>query len=264
MIQNPAENGEVDVESLAEMLAEGELPPEDMLNELIGRREQDMLEKENRLDEIGQRLQLLAEETVRDRYGIETEWLENIRMYEGKYTDAQQAKFKARDRSQAFANLIRVKCDFAISRMCEMVAPTDDRNWNITPTPRPELIAAMRRDDVMEGPDGQPVSAEDHVAKVLQEASDKADKMRSYMDDQLTECEYNAQIRKVLRDSIRLGTGVLKGPSVIGRTKSAWRRDTATGTSVYVEEEDLMDEEELDMIEQDHRRKLGRSKVTGY
>ena len=31
-----------------------------------------------------------------------------------------------------------------------------------------------------------------------------------------------------------------------------------------VEEEDLMDEEELDMIEQDPRRKLGRSKVTGY
>lgn len=239
MIQNPAENGEVDVESLAEMLAEGELPPEEMLNELIGRREQDMLEKENRLDEIGQRLQLLAEETVRDRYGIETEWLENIRMYEGKYTDAQQAKFKARDRSQAFANLIRVKCDFAISRMCEMVAPTDDRNWDITHSPQPELIAAMRRDDVMEGPDGQPVSVEDHAAQVLQEAADKAAKMRRYMDDQLTECEYNAQIRKVLRDSIRLGTGVLKGPSVIGRTKSAWRRDTATGTSVYVEEEDL-------------------------
>lgn len=235
MIPMPEQQGASDIESLAERLIEGELSPDVLMAELTGMREQQELETEAKLDEIGQRLQLLAEEEVRNRNGIEREWIDNIRVYEGKYTDEQRAKFKGRGRSEAFANLIRVKCDFAVARMSEMVAPTDDRNWDFSPTPDPELISVMRVDDV----EAEPTQEQQDAQAIMQEASDKAAKMRKYMDDQLQECDYNAQLRLVIRDAVRLGTGVLKGPAVLGRTKSAWRKDAQTGISVYVEEEDL-------------------------
>ena len=235
MIPMPEQQGASDIESLAERLIEGELSPDVLMAELTGMREQQELETEAKLDEIGQRLQLLAEEEVRNRNGVEREWIDNIRVYEGKYTDEQRAKFKGRGRSEAFANLIRVKCDFAVARMSEMVAPTDDRNWDFSPTPDPELISAMRVDDV----EAEPTQEQQDAQAIMQEASDKAAKMRKYMDDQLQECDYNAQLRLVIRDAVRLGTGVLKGPAVLGRTKSAWRKDAQTGISVYVEEEDL-------------------------
>ena len=235
MIPMPEQQGASDIESLAERLIEGELSPDVLMAELTGMREQQELETEAKLDEIGQRLQLLAEEEVRNRNGVEREWIDNIRVYEGKYTDEQRAKFKGRGRSEAFANLIRVKCDFAVARMSEMVAPTDDRNWDFSPTPDPELVSAMRVDDV----EAEPTQEQQDAQAIMQEASDKAAKMRKYMDDQLQECDYNAQLRLVIRDAVRLGTGVLKGPAVLGRTKSAWRKDAQTGISVYVEEEDL-------------------------
>ena len=235
MIPMPEQQGASDIESLAERLIEGELSPDVLMAELTGMREQQELETEAKLDEIGQRLQLLAEEEVRNRNGVEREWIDNIRVYEGKYTDEQRAKFKGRGRSEAFANLIRVKCDFAVARMSEMVAPTDDRNWDFSPTPDPELVSAMRVDDV----EAEPTQEQQDAQAIMQEASDKAAKMRKYMDDQLQECDYNAQLRLVIRDAVRLGIGVLKGPAVLGRTKSAWRKDAQTGISVYVEEEDL-------------------------
>ena len=235
MIPMPEQQGASGIESLAERLIEGELSPDVLMAELTGMREQQELETEAKLDEIGQRLQLLAEEEVRNRNGVEREWIDNIRVYEGKYTDEQRAKFKGRGRSEAFANLIRVKCDFAVARMSEMVAPTDDRNWDFSPTPDPELVSAMRVDDV----EAEPTQEQQDAQAIMQEASDKAAKMRKYMDDQLQECDYNAQLRLVIRDAVRLGTGVLKGPAVLGRTKSAWRKDAQTGISVYVEEEDL-------------------------
>ena len=235
MIPMPEQQGASDIESLAERLIEGELSPDVLMAELTGMREQQELETEAKLDEIGQRLQLLAEEEVRNRNGVEREWIDNIRVYEGKYTDEQRAKFKGRGRSEAFANLIRVKCDFAVARMSEMVAPTDDRNWDFSPTPDPELVSAMRVDDV----EAEPTQEQQDAQAIMQEASDKAAKMRKCMDDQLQECDYNAQLRLVIRDAVRLGTGVLKGPAVLGRTKSAWRKDAQTGISVYVEEEDL-------------------------
>ena len=235
MIPMPEQQGASDIESLAERLIEGELSPDVLMAELTGMREQQELETEAKLDEIGQRLQLLAEEEVRNRNGVEREWVDNIRVYEGKYTDEQRAKFKGRGRSEAFANLIRVKCDFAVARMSEMVAPTDDRNWDFSPTPDPELVSAMRVDDV----EAEPTQEQQDAQAIMQEASDKAAKMRKYMDDQLQECDYNAQLRLVIRDAVRLGIGVLKGPAVLGRTKSAWRKDAQTGISVYVEEEDL-------------------------
>lgn len=240
MIPLPEEQGVNDIESLAEKLVEGELPPEQLLAELAGLREQKELETEAKLDEIGQRLQGVAEEEVRNRAIIEREWLENIRLYEGKYTEEQRAKFSKRGRSEAFANLIRVKCDFAHARMSEMVAPTDDRNWDISPTPDPDMVRLMRVDDAPpDQQDPEKLQQQQDIQAILQEADDRAKKMRRYMDDQLQECSYNAQLRNVLRDAVILGTGVLKGPSVVGRTKSAWRHDKVTGAAVYVEEEDL-------------------------
>lgn len=77
-------------------------------------------------------------------------------------------------------------------------------------------------------PDGAVVAlseAKDRFNKVKAEAKRKADKAQTQIDDWLTECQYHAEMRKVIDDSARLGSGVIKGPFPVSRTARKWSRN---------------------------------------
>jgi len=78
------------------------------------------------------------------------------------------------------------------------------------------------------GPAPQPpmraVTVADLVKMEIEEAEKRAGRMREHMDDQLTECRYNAEQRKVIVDGCRLGTGILEGPVVGGSYKKTRSR----------------------------------------
>ena len=58
--------------------------------------------------------------------------------------------------------------------------------------------------------------------------------MQVEIDDQLVECGYNGELRKMIHDAAVLGTGVIKGPVVTNRTRKAWQPYTdATGQTVH-------------------------------
>jgi len=215
-------------------------------------RVQEELQREmaRRLQAFGSRLQELAEEQVRRKREIEERWLEDSRQIAGKYDEKTLARIKATKGSEAFVNITRAKCNSAEARLADMLFPTDDRNWEIMPTPIPEMAEAVVDETPAMTPDGRPVMTpegapvqkRDMAQGVIEAAKEAAKAMQDEMDDQLNEAKYNIKCREVIRDAVRLGTGVLKGPVVVGRSRRSWRAmgdDVGNTVQVLHVEEDL-------------------------
>ncbi len=182
--------------------------------------------------------------------GIEQDWLEDEEYYQG-IDDANrdqaremkpattsgsviQTRPKSQTRSTVFLNITRPYVDAAAARVADMLLPTDDRNWGYDPTPVPELDAQKEDTRPVEGvsvpvtqvgPDGKPVptgemrqgTVADLVEEKLKEARKRADAAQRRVDDWLTEGQYHAEMRAVIRDAARIGTGILKGPTPVKR-----------------------------------------------
>jgi hypothetical protein len=145
-------------------------------------------------------------------------------------------------RSTVFIGMTRQKTNAAEARLADILLPTDDRNWGIQPTPDPQLMgmskdnkAAMdQQGQPVMGEDGQPARVRDVVKAVLEMANKKAEAMQTEIEDQLVECNYNGELRKMIHDAAVLGTGVVKGPIVTNRTRKAWQPITdSTGQTVH-------------------------------
>lgn len=84
------------------------------------------------------------------------------------------------------------------------------------------------------------LAEEDRRTKLLLEkemslAHRRAKMMEAEIDDQLQETQYNAVCRQVIHDACVLGTGILKGPVIVGKTYQRWRQLTdSNGDSVQV------------------------------
>lgn len=192
-------------------------------------------ERAARLGALGQRLQAEFDQRVNDRRHVENRWLEDLRQYNGQYDPQVLAQIKQNEGSEAFINITRTKTDAVEARIADYVLPTDDRNWDIKPTPMPELSELESNTRAIgTTAEGNPVTAGDMATAVREIAAKRAARMRDVMDDQLAEAGYNATIREIIHDACVLGIGILKGPVVRHRLRRSWRAlKDATG-SVYV------------------------------
>lgn len=163
-------------------------------------------------------------------------------------------------RSTVYIGLTRQKSNAAEARLSDILLPTDENNWGVLPTPKPETARMLRDQSAATLPDGSPwvmeafnpasgaveptqVKKSDIAMAVETFAREAAKGMEKEIDDQLTECDYNAEVRKVLHDAAVMGTGVLKGPIVMNRVRKSWQpmtgpdgqpaRDPVTGSMVY-------------------------------
>jgi hypothetical protein len=179
--------------------------------------------------------------SARQSSGIEIEWTEDEEFYEGidDSNRGEHANWRtkppgmssepiAKDStaSTVFVNITRPYADAASARVADMLLPTDDRGWTIKPTPVPELIgmkqgqlpSALAREIARNHPgDPQAAKAEAAIAvkaalEVMAEAQEKADKAQKRIEDWHIECQFHAEMRSVIEDTSRAGTGVLKGP----------------------------------------------------
>jgi hypothetical protein len=215
---------------------------------------------EERLQAFGATLAKQRDEWVRDRrsYGVDKRWVEDEDQYNGKdnvnkaasqmmtsveqgYPVTTQGAKPAR--STVFIGLTRQKTNAAEARLADILLPTDDRNWGIDPTPEPHLMGMAKDNSPALDPysgqqimtaDGQPAKKRD-IAKALTDlAAKRAESMQRVIDDQLTECDYNGELRKLIHFAAVLGTGVVKGPIVESRTRKAWKPYTdAQGVTVH-------------------------------
>jgi hypothetical protein len=221
--------------------------------------EERMRKKAEKLQSFGSSLSGQRDEWIRSRgsYGVDKRWIEDEDQYNGKDNIAKAAsqmmtsveqgypvttQMAKPHRSTVFIGMTRQKTNAAEARLADILLPTDDRNWGIQPTPSPELMG-MSKDNKMamdqQGQpimteDGQPARVRDVVKAVLEMANKKAMAMQTEIEDQLVECNYNGELRKMIHDSAVLGTGVVKGPIVTNRTRKAWQPMTdSMGQTVH-------------------------------
>jgi len=185
--------------------------------------------------------------------GVERRWAEDEKLFDGLEMDQKQSmidyatgeQFRQQHqeprRSKVAINIIRGKCETTHGRFADKLLPVDGRNWGLKLTPVPDIVSALKdHEPITMG--GQPVQNREggqltvsDLAKNEMALAEEAMKgMESEIDDQLNECSFNGECRKVSADSVKAGTGVLKGPNVIKRVKKAWR--AIPGTQTYVME----------------------------
>ena len=223
--------------------------------------EEDLQAKQAERLAFGHGLGQQRDEWIRSRYsyGVDKRWLEDEDQYNAKdnvnkaasqmMTSVEQGypvttQNAKPHRSTVFIGLTRQKTNSAEARIADILLPTDDRNWGIQPTPKPD-VAEMGRDTRMAGdkytgeqlknPEtGEPLRMKDIARAAMQTAREKAKAMQTTIEDQLVECDYNGEVRKLIHDSAVLGTGVIKGPIVTNRTRKAWQPLTdANGETVH-------------------------------
>ena len=216
---------------------------------------------EERLQAFGHNMAKQRDDWIRIRYGygVDKRWLEDEDQYNNKdnvnraasqmMTSVEQGypvttQHAKPHRSTVFIGMTRQKTNAAEARVADILLPTDDRNWGIQPTPEPYLAGMTMTNEMAIDPrtgqpiidpkTGQPLRKKEVARAVMEMARKKAQAMQNEIYDQLIECDYNGELRKVIHDAARLGTGVVKGPVVMNRTRKAWQPYTdAMGQTVY-------------------------------
>ena len=224
--------------------------------------EESLREKlEDRLQSFGASLASQRDEWVRARYstGEDKRWLEDVDQYHARdninraasqmMTSVEQGypvttQNATPHRSTVYIGLTRQKTNAAEARLADILLPTDDRNWGIQPSPIPVMFGMDKSEEQAFDPrtgqpmldrNGQPISEKDMVRAIREMADERAKAMQTEIDDQLSECDYNSEVRKMIHDAAMIGTGVLKGPIVTSRTRKAWQPQVdAQGEQVQV------------------------------
>ena len=206
------------------------------------------------------RLQALADSLCRTRAdaisgrqasGIEDIWEKDEEFYEGvdernrdeisgnlwrqKPPGAAQVETQQTTRSKVFPNITRPYVDAAAARIADMLLPTDDRAWSIRPTPVADLVALSKGEvppqvesaiaQQFPNPEMAQVATQEAVeaaAKQTEEAKSRAEKAQKRIEDWHVECNMHAEVRQVIEDAARIGSGVLKGPKPDRKRVVAW------------------------------------------
>lgn len=191
------------------------------------------------------KLQLLAEKQVQLKSAIEQRWLDDLRQFHGRYPVDTEAKLKLAEKSKLFVNLTRAKVNSWEARLTDLLFPTDDKNWGIIPTPAPHLSAevvakmnaaktaaqqATEAHQAGNPEQGAQIAAQGNAAaaasvsiqEVIDEAQKRCSLMEAEIDTQLKDCDYNIRSRDVIRDAIKVGTGVMKGPITGQKLRRSW------------------------------------------
>jgi hypothetical protein len=75
-----------------------------------------------------------------------------------------------------------------------------------------------------------PPTVADLARKAVAMATEKAEIAEKQIEDWHSECQYNAEVRKVIEDCAKLGTGILKGPFPMRKTRRAMRMENGVAT----------------------------------
>jgi len=218
---------------------------------------------EQLMDGLGSNFIAEFQKAEMDRQPTEDRWLTDLRQYKGKYEPEEETKMG--NRSKSFVRKTRVKVKTVDSRVGDLLFPAgNDKNWNIEPTPVPNVSKDDRQvivDQLMQAaqqmmqaqaqaqaqqagpaPDGSQPAApgpqarpmqQQNVARppdklvddlIMAQVKEAAREMSKVIDDQLVEARYKQQALLVLHSGHLYGTGVLKGPLVEMRVRTRFRR----------------------------------------
>ena len=208
-------------------------------------------ERLSRLDALGQSLAGKRKLAIDGRAGsgIEQDWSEDEEHYDGiddvnrgevrgnwqMKPPGQSMPAASKNQSTVFVNITRPYVDAAAAKVGDILLPSDDRAWSLMETPIPDLIEMAKGklpEPVKQGMQEAGVPPEtqaqvtdieaEHAKKVLEEAKAKAKKAEKRIEDWQVEGQWHAEVRKVIDDVSRIGSGVLKGPIPASKRAQMW------------------------------------------
>lgn len=195
-------------------------------------------------DNLGRVLSSRFEEWKDAKKDVEERWLEDMRAYNGEYDPEVESRLDE-SRSKVFVHLTRTKTLSAYARIMDLLAG-HDRHWEIDPTPIPdlskeqkmELTELIQRAVAAENP-GAPIpepTEQDMRALAEDMARDANNKMRTRIEDQLIDVDYDRMFKASGLEFVIIGNCALKGPIVRMKNKRRWVRG-AEGFDVEETEE---------------------------
>ena len=147
----------------------------------------------------------------------ENVWAKDYLQEKGEYEPEELKDIK---RSKMFVPATRVKNNTVQSQLMDLLFPASgERNWGLKPSPRPELhpsIIEHYRAEAAQS--GQQLSDDDIESLVEKKAKASSDAMSDEIADQLVggsdRQSYRSVCTSVIKQKLKYGTGVLKGPLV--------------------------------------------------
>jgi len=190
---------------------------------------------DSKLDLLAMDLERKLSDTIFERATIDHRMVEDLQAYHGVYPKVESEDREKSGRANTYVKLTRAKTNAGEAQLVDLLFPNDDKNWGIRPTPVPEISKLLKSEEP-EVVDGQQYTDEQGnvitkgmVAKRKQELlEERCQAMEEEINDQLVECSYNAKARQAIHDSCVIGTGILKGPVVIGKLDKVYL-ETAPG-----------------------------------
>ncbi len=173
--------------------------------------------------------------------GIERQWDEDDEYYngvdesnkgeagaKGKVLNApmQTPSKKNSNKSTAFVNITQPYVDMASAQVADMLLPTDgDKPFALLPTPVPDVMESVASTDQIDVPmpDGsvRKLIAGEVAKMMVEKARKSAEGAEKRIWDWLVEAQWHGEVRKVIEDAARIGTGVLKGPYPVKKSSTA-------------------------------------------
>lgn len=165
--------------------------------------------KENGFDALGQHIVSLLKKRINNRAAKQEEWTECGYLYFGNmygnsYLGENPFFDQKQRRRRPDFNIVRTKCDAAISQCIDMQFAIGEKNWDLWPA-------------------ANSLDPSDSVKCAL---------MSDEIETQLEETRYGFQARKAIFDRVVFGAGILKGPVNTGKLTNKYERDPATGVWV--------------------------------
>jgi hypothetical protein len=164
------------------------------------------------LQALATRLSKKRDEAVKNKRWIEAKWLNSLRQEWGMgLLETKQEGATAGGERTPRPHLSRARADRWESRLCDMLFPANDVPWDID----------APCDDIPEQDEnGQPID----VAAIKAAALASAAKMKGTIEGQLKSCHFARSGRRMCRDAVRIGSGLLMGPANAVRTKRKFIR----------------------------------------
>ena len=169
------------------------------------------------IDALIGRLDGLVQDQISKKALIEDRWIRDLRQYNGRYEPNIEADLITEKKSRLFINETRAKTHSWEARLSDMLFPAGEVNWDIQPTPVPELMGAT----ALIPPGGDDFQRLQEIQKLAQARSVA---MKAEIKDQLVEAQYDIKSRQVVYDGCRMGAGVMKGPTVESRTRRKYEQ----------------------------------------
>lgn len=153
---------------------------------------------------------------------IHDEWLNSLRQIKG-YHDPD-ITFEENE-SKIYSHYTRRKVVPLIAKLNQSLLRTKEKNWNITPTPKPTIsdndLMQIAKSLVRQDEQGSPILPTD---KALNKAiyvftEEKAKNMARVMNDQHVESKRNKIQKKIIWNMVVYGTGIEKGPLTYSKSR---------------------------------------------